>query len=78
MNPGTLQKPAPNDPHKPNGSVAAKETTMKRFLQSVFAIPRMSNETKSAASPKRPSTTPLLEVRSQVKAGEFVIKKATD
>jgi hypothetical protein len=42
---------------------------MKRFLQSVFAIPRMTNETKSAAVPKQPSVTPLLEVRSQVKAG---------
>jgi hypothetical protein len=42
---------------------------MKRFLKSVFAILKKTNESKSAAAPKRPSATPLLEVRSQVKAG---------
>jgi hypothetical protein len=42
---------------------------MKRFLQSVFAILTKTNEPKSAAAPKRPSPTPSLEVRSQVKAG---------
>jgi hypothetical protein len=44
---------------------------MKRFLKSVFAILNKTNETKSTAAPKRPSPTPLLEVRSQVKAGSF-------
>jgi hypothetical protein len=46
---------------------------MKRFLQSLFAILKKTNETKSAAAPKRPSATPLLEVRSQVKAGSWSI-----
>jgi hypothetical protein len=44
---------------------------MKRFLKSVFAILKKTNETKSVAAPKRPSATPLLEVRSQVKAGSW-------
>jgi hypothetical protein len=42
---------------------------MKRFLQSVFPILRETNRPKSAAAPRRPSATPLLEVRTQVKAG---------
>jgi hypothetical protein len=42
---------------------------MKRFLKSVLAILRKTNETKSAAGPRRPNTIPLLEVRSRVKAG---------
>jgi hypothetical protein len=42
---------------------------MKRFLKSVFAILRKTNEPRSAAAPRRRSATPLLEVRSQVKAG---------
>jgi hypothetical protein len=44
---------------------------MKRFLKSMFAILKKTNEPKSAATPKRPSATPLLEVRSQVKAGSY-------
>jgi hypothetical protein len=47
---------------------------MKRFLQSVFAILRKTTESKSAAAPRRPSPTPSLEVRSQVKAGSGFIK----
>jgi hypothetical protein len=42
---------------------------MKRFLKSLFAILKKTNESKSAATPKRPSATPLLQVSSQVKAG---------
>jgi hypothetical protein len=44
---------------------------MKRFLKSVFAILKKTNESKSAAAPKRPSPTPALEMRSQVKAGSL-------
>jgi hypothetical protein len=57
------------DPKIPNGCAAAKETTMKRFLQSVFAILRKTKETKSPGRPARQNPTPALEVRSQVKAG---------
>jgi hypothetical protein len=46
---------------------------MKRFLKSVFAILKKSNESKSATALKRPSPTPALEVRSQVKAGGSVV-----
>jgi hypothetical protein len=46
---------------------------MKRFLQSVFAILKKTNETKSAATPRRPNAAPLLEVRSQVKAGSWSV-----
>jgi hypothetical protein len=42
---------------------------MKRFLKSVFAILKKTNEPKSATAPRRRSPTPALEVRSQVKAG---------
>jgi hypothetical protein len=42
---------------------------MKRFLKSMFVILRKTNEAKSAKAPKRPTPTPALEVRSQVKAG---------
>ena len=42
---------------------------MKRFLKSVFAALRKSDEAQSAARPVRPDRTPLLKVRSQVKAG---------
>jgi hypothetical protein len=42
---------------------------MKRFLKSVFAALRKTKETKSVEASKRPSPTPTLEVRSQVKAG---------
>jgi hypothetical protein len=59
----------PNEPHDPNSCAAAKETTMKRFLKSVFAMLRKTNEAKPAGRPERPNPTPLLEVRSQVKAG---------
>ena len=44
---------------------------MKRFLKNVFAVLGKTNEAKSAEAPKRPSPTPALEVRSQVKAGEI-------
>jgi hypothetical protein len=47
----------------------AKETTMKRFLKSMFAGLRKKNEPKSAEACKRSNPAPLLEVRSQVKAG---------
>jgi hypothetical protein len=42
---------------------------MKRFLKTVFAIAKKTNEPKSAAAPRRLPATPLLEVRSQLKAG---------
>ena len=42
---------------------------MKRFLNNVFAVLRKTNECKPATRPERPSPTPMLEVRSQVKAG---------
>jgi hypothetical protein len=42
---------------------------MNRFLKSVFAVLKKTNEPKSAQAAKRP--TPLLEVRSQVKAGSY-------
>jgi hypothetical protein len=44
---------------------------MKRFLKNVFAVLKKSNESKPPARPNRPSSTPLLDVRSQVKAGSF-------
>ena len=44
---------------------------MKRFLKSVFAILKKTNESKSVASTKRPNRTPSLEVRSQIKAGSL-------
>jgi len=61
----------PNDLHNPNGCSAAKETAMKRFLKNVFAIMRKTNESKPSACSQRPNPTPLVEVRSQVKAGSF-------
>jgi hypothetical protein len=54
-----------------NGCTAAKETTMKRFLKSMFAVLKKTTEPKSAEAAKRPGPTPPLEVRSQVKAGSF-------
>jgi hypothetical protein len=57
------------DLHNPIGCSAAKETMMKRFLNNVFAVLRKTNESKPATRPERPSPTPMLEVRSQVKAG---------
>jgi hypothetical protein len=57
------------DHYNPIGCSAAKETTMKRFLNNVFAVLRKTNETKPVTRPERPSPTPMLEVRSQVKAG---------
>jgi len=42
---------------------------MKRFLNNVFAVLRKTNESKPSTRPERPSPTPMLEVRSQVKAG---------
>ena len=62
------------DLHNLNGCSAAKETTMKRFFKSVFAIVRKTEQTGSAGRPERPNPTPLLEVRSQVKAGGFDLK----
>ena len=59
----------PKNPLNPIGSLAAKETTMKVFLQNVFATLRKTNAAKSPRRPERPSTTPALGVRSQVKAG---------
>jgi hypothetical protein len=48
---------------------------MKRFLQSVFAILQKTEQTESTGRPERPNPTPLLEVRSQLKAGEIVVTK---
>jgi hypothetical protein len=42
---------------------------MKVFLKNVFAILRKTNAAKSPGRPERPSATPALGVRSQVKAG---------
>jgi hypothetical protein len=42
---------------------------MKRFLKSLTAVLKKTKEAKLAEAPKRPNPTPLLEVRSQVKAG---------
>jgi hypothetical protein len=47
---------------------------MKRFLKSVFAILKKTNEPKSAEAAKRSNPTPALGVRSQVKAGSWSIK----
>jgi hypothetical protein len=58
-------------PITPNGYSIAKETTMKRFLKNVFAVLQKSNESKPAVRLKRPCPAPLLELRSQVKAGSF-------
>ena len=44
---------------------------MKRFLQSLTAVLKKTKEAKLAACSQRPNPTPLLEVRSQVKAGEI-------
>jgi hypothetical protein len=44
---------------------------MKRFLKNMFAIMRKTNESKPSACSQRPNPTPLVEVRSQVKAGSF-------
>ena len=68
---GHSQTAALRDPRNLSGWSTAKETTMKRFLKNVFAVLRKTNEPKSAEAAKRPSPTPLLEVRSQVKAGSF-------
>jgi len=65
------------DLHNPNGCSAAKETTLKRFLKNVFAILRKTEQTGSAARTERPNPTPLLEVRSQVKAGSYDLRKTT-
>jgi hypothetical protein len=46
-----------------NGCLTAKETTMKRFLKSVFTVLRKKNEVKSANARKQPIPTPALEVR---------------
>jgi hypothetical protein len=69
-----LQDSAPTtlalkNPLNPIGSLAAKETTMKAFLKNVFATLRKTNAAKSPRHPERPSATPALGVRSQVKAG---------
>jgi hypothetical protein len=61
----------PNDSHNLNGCSAARETTMKRFLESVFVVLRKTNEGKSTEAPRRLIPAPALEVRSQVKAGSF-------
>jgi hypothetical protein len=45
---------------------------MKRFLKNVFAVLRKTNDVKDLARPERPSAAPLLEVRSQVKAGTLL------
>jgi len=50
---------------------------MKRFLKNVFAILRKTEQTGSAGRPERPNPTPLLEVRSQVKAGSYDLRKTT-
>jgi hypothetical protein len=42
---------------------------MKRFFKSVLELLRKTNATKPAGRLERPNPTPLLEVRSQVKAG---------
>ena len=44
---------------------------MKRFLKSMFKILRKTEQNRSAGRPERPNPTPLLEVRSQVKAGSW-------
>jgi hypothetical protein len=44
---------------------------MKRFLKNVFAILKKTNEPKIASAAGRPTATPVLGVRSQVKAGQF-------
>jgi hypothetical protein len=46
---------------------------MKRFLKNVLAVLKKSNESKPAVRTERPGPTPLLEVRSQVKAGSWSI-----
>jgi hypothetical protein len=45
------------------------ETTMKRFLNNVFAALKRTSEPRTADRPQRPSPTPVLEVRSRIKAG---------
>jgi hypothetical protein len=65
------------DAHNLNGCTAAKETMMKRFLKNVFAILRKTEQNGSAGRPERPNPTPLLEVRSQVKAGSYDLRKTT-
>jgi hypothetical protein len=42
---------------------------MNRFLKSVFAILKKTNAAKVAEAPERSRRAPVLEVRSQVKAG---------
>jgi hypothetical protein len=51
-----------------------------QLLKSVFAILQKTEQTESTGRPERPNPTPLLEVRSQVKAGvsEIVVTKPTD
>jgi hypothetical protein len=44
---------------------------MKRFLKNMFAIVRKTNESKPTTCSQRTNLTPLVEVRSQVKAGSF-------
>jgi hypothetical protein len=75
---GHKQTAALRDPRNLNGWSTAKETTMKRFFKSMFAVLRKKNEPKSAEIPKRPEPTPLLEVRSQVKAGGFSMSSGGD
>jgi hypothetical protein len=63
--------PAPKEPTILNGCSPARETTMNRFLKNVLAILKKTNEPKSVGRAERPSPTPGLAVRSQVKAGSF-------
>jgi hypothetical protein len=44
---------------------------MKRFLQSLTAVLKKKQGAKTSACSQRPNPTPLVEVRSQVKAGSF-------
>jgi len=44
---------------------------MKRFLKSLSAVLKKVKDTKPAAQPERPDSTPRLEVRSQVNAGSW-------
>jgi hypothetical protein len=46
---------------------------MKRLLKNVFAALRKSNDAKPAARAERPTPTPGLGVRSQVKAGSETV-----
>jgi hypothetical protein len=48
---------------------------MKRFLKNVFAILRKTEQIGSAGRTERPNPTPLLEVRSQVKAGSYALNQ---